>query len=40
LNNILTEDEICQQEEDYNDAVDVAKKLGIKLHRIDFVKEY
>ncbi len=40
LNNILTEDEICQQEEDYNDAKAVAKHLGIKLHRVDFVKEY
>ncbi len=40
LNNILTEDEICQQEEDYNDAKSVAKHLDIKLHRVDFVKEY
>lgn len=40
LNNILTEEEICQQEEDYNDAKLVSKHLGIKLHRIDFVKEY
>ncbi len=40
LNNILTEEEICQQEEDYNDAMSVAKHLGIKLHRVDFVKEY
>ncbi|NQX83492.1 MAG: tRNA 2-thiouridine(34) synthase MnmA [Mycoplasmataceae bacterium] len=40
LNNILTEDEICQQEKDYNDAKSVAKHLGIKLHRVDFVKEY
>ena len=31
---------ICPQEQDYNDAVEVCKKLGIKLHRIDFVKEY
>ncbi len=40
LNNILTEDEICQQEEDYLDAKKVAEHLGIKLHRVDFVKEY
>ncbi len=40
LNNILTEEEICQQEEDYNDAIAVAKHFNIKLHRIDFVKEY
>ncbi len=31
---------ICTQEQDYNDAVKVCEKLGIKLHRIDFVKEY
>ena len=31
---------ICTQEEDYNDALKVCDKLGIKLHRIDFVKEY
>ena len=32
--------DICSQEEDYNDALKVCEKLGIKLHRIDFVKEY
>lgn len=31
---------ICPQEQDYNDALEVCKKLNIKLHRIDFVKEY
>ena len=31
---------ICPQEEDYNDAVKVCEKLNIPLHRIDFVKEY
>ena len=31
---------ICPQEEDYNDAKAVCDKLGIPLHRIDFVKEY
>ncbi|MEG1351265.1 MAG: tRNA 2-thiouridine(34) synthase MnmA [Bacilli bacterium] len=31
---------ICPQEQDYNDALEVCNKLGIKLHRIDFVKEY
>ena len=31
---------ICTQEQDYNDALDVCNKLGITLHRIDFVKEY
>ena len=32
--------EICPQEEDYNDAKAVCDKLGIKLHRVDFIKEY
>lgn len=32
--------EICPQEADYNDALLVANKLGIKLHRHDFIKEY
>ena len=40
LNNILTKDEICQQEEDYEDAKKVAKHFGVKLNRVDFVKEY
>ena len=31
---------ICPQEEDYNDAKAVCDKLGITLHRKDFVKEY
>lgn len=31
---------ICPQEEDYNDAKEVCDKLGIELHRIDFIKEY
>ncbi|MCR4911874.1 MAG: tRNA 2-thiouridine(34) synthase MnmA [Bacilli bacterium] len=30
----------CPQEADYDDAVATAKKLGIPLLRIDFVKEY
>ena len=32
--------DVCPQEKDYMDALDVANKLGIKLHRVDFVKEY
>ena len=32
--------DICPQEEDYNDALKTCKILGIKLHRIDFIKEY
>lgn len=31
---------ICPQEQDYNDAKKVCDKLGIPLHRVDFVKEY
>jgi len=32
--------DVCPQEKDYLDAIEVAKKLNIKLHRIDFVSEY
>jgi len=32
--------EICPQEQDYNDAVKLCEILGIKLHRVDFIKEY
>ena len=35
-----TEQGICPQEVDYNDAKKVCDKLGIPLHRKDFVKEY
>jgi len=31
---------ICTQEQDYNDAKSVCEKLNIPLHRVDFVKEY
>ena len=40
LGNPNDPNDTCPQEKDYMDAVDVAKKLGIKLHRIDFVGEY
>ena len=33
-------DDVCPQEKDYQDALKVAEKLGVKLHRIDFVEEY
>ena len=33
-------DAVCPQEADYNDAKDVADKLGLPLLRIDFIKEY
>ncbi|MBQ3468765.1 MAG: tRNA 2-thiouridine(34) synthase MnmA [Bacilli bacterium] len=31
---------ICPQEQDYNDALEACEKLNIKLHRVDFIKEY
>ena len=33
-------DDVCPQEKDYMDALRVSEKLGIKLHRVDFVGEY
>ena len=40
LGNPNSNDDICPQEKDYNDAKKVADQLGIELFRIDFVKEY
>ena len=40
LGNPTLTNNICPQEQDYNDAVEVCKKLDIPLHRVDFVKEY
>lgn len=40
LGNPTLNNNICPQEEDYNDAIQVCKKLDIPLHRVDFVKEY
>lgn len=36
----IDNNDICPQEKDYNDALEVCKKLNIPLHRVDFVKEY
>ena len=33
-------DQMCEQEKDYQDAKLVADKLGIKLHKVDFIHEY
>lgn len=33
-------DDMCPQEVDYMDALNVAKKLNVPLHRVDFVAEY
>lgn len=40
LGNPNLENNICPQEQDYNDALEVCNKIGIPLYRIDFVKEY
>lgn len=40
LGNPTLNNNICPQEQDYNDALAVSNELGIPLHRIDFVKEY
>jgi len=34
------DNDICPQEKDYNDALEVCRKIGIPLHRVDYVKEY
>ena len=40
LGNPDLNDHVCPQEVDYQDAVKVASKLNVKLHRIDFIEEY
>ena len=40
LGNPNLDNDICPQEQDYNDALKVCEKLNIPLHRVDFVKEY
>ena len=40
LGNPNLNNNICPQEEDYNDAKAVCDKLGIPLYRVDFIKEY
>lgn len=40
LGNPTLQNDICPQEQDYNDALAVCQKLNISLHRVDFVKEY
>jgi tRNA-uridine 2-sulfurtransferase len=40
LGNPDINNEICPQEQDYNDAKAVCDRLDIPLHRVDFVKEY
>ncbi len=40
LGNPNFQENICPQEQDYNDALKTCEILGIKLHRVDFIKEY
>jgi tRNA-specific 2-thiouridylase len=40
LGNPNNPNDICPQEVDYMDALKVSEKLGINLHRVDFVEEY
>lgn len=40
LGNPTIENEVCPQEQDYADALAVAKRLDLELLRVDFVKEY
>ena len=40
LGNNTLNDAVCPQEADYNDAKSVAESLGLKLERIDYIKEY
>lgn len=40
LGNPNLDNDICPQEKDYNDALAVCNKIGIPLHRVDYVKEY
>ncbi|MCF7923541.1 MAG: tRNA 2-thiouridine(34) synthase MnmA [Candidatus Izimaplasma sp.] len=40
LGNPNNPNEVCPQEQDYLDALAVAKHLGIELHRHDFIEEY
>lgn len=40
MGNPTLNDDVCPQEVDFQDAQKVADKLGVKLHRVDFIKEY
>lgn len=40
LGNPDLDSDVCPQEKDFQDAEKVAKELGIKLHRVDFIEEY
>ena len=38
LGNPTLDEDICTQEKDFNDAKDVAERLGLPLLRVDFIK--
>ncbi len=40
LGNPTLNEHICPQEQDYNDALEVCRKIDIPLKRVDFIKEY
>lgn len=40
LGNPTLGNDICPQEQDFNDALNICDKLGIELLRIDFINEY
>ena len=40
LGNPTLNNNICPQEQDYNDALKTCEIIGIPLHRVDFIKEY
>jgi len=40
LGNPKAYDEVCEQEKDYQDALAVANKLGVILHKVDFIEDY
>jgi len=40
LGNNTLDNDICPQEQDYNDAKKVAEKLGLELLRSDYIQEY
>ena len=40
LGNPSLDEAVCTQEKDYEDALQVAKQLGLKLERVDYIQEY
>lgn len=40
MGNPTIKNDVCPQEQDYNDACKVAELLGLPMQRVDFIKEY